>query len=102
MNFAAAQEHMPEAEGNNCVIKQHVQPTFHNLPYDHIPKKLMQIVLMEAAKKLNFFPAKHGVSKYYSPWNDSHEHNLDFSKHCKHALSEYVIGIHESEATNTK
>ena len=58
-------------------------------------------MVMEAAKKLNFFPAKYGVSKYYSPRMILHQHNLDLSKHCKHALGEYVIGIHESEATNT-
>ena len=58
-------------------------------------------MVMEAAKKLNFFPAKHGVSKYYSQRMILHQHNLHFSRHCKHALGEYVIGIHESEATNT-
>ena len=56
---------------------------------------------MEAAKKLNFFQAKYGVSKYYSPRMILHQDNLDFSTHCKHALGEDVIGIHELEATNT-
>ena len=77
MNFAAVQEHVPEAERNNCVIKAHVQATFHHLPYDHVPMKLVLIMVMEAAKKLNFFPAKQGVSKYYSPRIILHQHSLD-------------------------
>jgi hypothetical protein len=29
MNFASAQEHVPEAERNNGVIKEHFRATFH-------------------------------------------------------------------------
>ena len=67
MNFANAQEHVPEAERNNRVIKERVRATYHRLPYRHLTRTLVKILVTESAKKLNFFPAKNGVSQYYSP-----------------------------------
>jgi hypothetical protein len=50
MNFAYPQEHVPEAECNNCVIKERVRATFHWLPYKQITKTMTKILVIEAAK----------------------------------------------------
>ena len=47
-------------------------------------------MVIEAAKKLIFFPIKNGVSKHYSPRMILHKENLDYEKHCKYVLGEYV------------
>ena len=36
-NFANAQEHVPEAEHNNHVLKEHIHTTYHGIPYKMIP-----------------------------------------------------------------
>jgi hypothetical protein len=55
MNFANPQQHVPEAERNNRVIKERVRATFHQLPYKQITKTMTKILVIEAAKRLNFF-----------------------------------------------
>jgi hypothetical protein len=54
MNYANPQEHVPEAERNNHVIKERFQSAFHQLPFKSIPKTMVKILTMECAKKLNF------------------------------------------------
>jgi len=73
MNFANPQEHVPEAERNNRVIKERVRATYHRLPYRHLTKTLVKTLVSESAKKINFLPAKHVVSQYYSPRMISHQ-----------------------------
>eukprot|EP00978_Attheya_sp_CCMP212_P033849 scaffold138770_cov40-Attheya_sp.AAC.1 len=101
MNYANPQEHVPEAERNIRVIKERVRATYHRLPYTHLPKILVEYLVSEATKKLNFFPAKNGVSKYYSPRMILHQQNLDFNKHCKYSIGSYVQGHDEQIPTNT-
>ena len=55
MNFANLQEHVPEAEQNNRVIKERVRATYHRLPYTHLTKMLVKMLVTESAKKVNFF-----------------------------------------------
>jgi ribosome-interacting GTPase 1 len=62
MNFAKPQEYVLDAERINPVIKERVRATFHRLPYKQITKTMTKILVMEAAKRLNFFPAKQGIS----------------------------------------
>ena len=58
MNYANPQEHVPEAERNNRVIKERFRAAFHRLPFKKIPKIMVIILTMESAKKLNFFPPR--------------------------------------------
>jgi hypothetical protein len=90
MNFANPQEHVPEAERNNQVIKERVRATYHCLPYKQMTKTMTKILVMDSAKKLNFFPAKHGISEYYSPRMILHQRNLDYTKNCKFTFGTYV------------
>jgi hypothetical protein len=100
MNFANPQEHVPEAERNNRVINKRVRATFHRLPYKQITKTMTKILVMEAAKQLNFFPAKHGISQQYSPRMILHQKHLDYSKNCRYTFGTYVQAHDEPNQTN--
>lgn len=101
MNLSNPQEHVPEAERNNRTIQERVRACYHYLPYYHLCKTLVKMIVMESAKKLNFFPARHGVSKYYSPRMIIHRKQLDYNKHCKYAIGEYVQAHDEPSPSNT-
>jgi hypothetical protein len=100
VNYAAAQEHVPKAERNNRTIQERVRATYHRLPYDHLPRILVKYLVMESTKKLNFFPNKNGVSKYFSPQMILHRENIDYERHCTYSLGEYVLA-HEPQPSNT-
>ena len=54
MNYASAQEHVPEAERNNRTIKERFRSQFQRLPYKNMPRVMIKALAMEATKKLNF------------------------------------------------
>ena len=67
INYANPGDHVPEAECNNRTIKKRVRATYHQLPYSSLTKTMVKYLVSESTRKLNYFPAKHGVSDYYSP-----------------------------------
>ena len=101
MNYASAQEHVPEAERNNRVIKERVRAAFHRLPYTAIPKVVVKMLAMESTNKLNFFPPKGGVSQYCSPRMILTNNALDYNKHCSIPFGTYVQAHNENNPTNT-
>jgi hypothetical protein len=46
-------------------------------------KTIIKILVSDAAKKLNFFPSKYGVSDYYSSRMILHKRAMDYKKHCE-------------------
>ena len=58
-------------------------------------------MVSEAARKLNYFPAKHGISKHYSPQMIVHKENIDYDKHYQFVLGEYVQAYDEPQIKNT-
>ena len=42
MNYANPQEHVPEAERNNRVIKERFCAAFHRLPFKKMPKIMVK------------------------------------------------------------
>jgi hypothetical protein len=67
MNCTNALGHVPEAERNNETIKERVRAACHQLPYKALPRQLIRYLVTTQASKLNLFPAKGGISLYYSP-----------------------------------
>ena len=61
VNFSNPSEHEPHSERNNRVIQERVRAEFQGLPYASLPKPAWICLVMEAAKKLNYFPAKNGL-----------------------------------------
>ena len=57
---------------------------------------------MECTKKLNFFPPKGGISKYYSPREILHHQKLDYGKHCTIPQFSYVQAHDEPNPTNSQ
>ena len=40
-NLANAQEHVPEAECNNCILKECIHATYHGIPYKMLPQTII-------------------------------------------------------------
>jgi len=51
---------------------------------------LVKYPVTEAARNLNLFPNKHGVSNYFSPRMILHQENIDYNCHFKLAIGDYV------------
>ena len=66
MNYTNAQDHVPQAKRNNQTLKERIRAQYHQLPYKNIPKVMIRYLVMETARKLNYFPAKGGTSSYFS------------------------------------
>ena len=102
MDYCATNKHVPEAERNNRVLKERIRAAFHRLPFRALPKLVMKVLVMETARKLNYFPAKHGISQHYSPRQIVHQEKLDFKKHCQYYLGQYVQAHDEHDPRNTQ
>ena len=89
MNYTNASDHMPEAERNNCTIKERIRA---------IPRIMIRYLTMVSGMQLNFFPAKGGVSTYYSPRMIMDQTNLDYTKHCTTPFGAYVQAYHKSSS----
>ena len=100
-NLANAQEHVPEAEHNNCVLKEHMHATYHEIPYKMLPRTVICYMVMETTAKLNYFPTKDGCSNYFGPREVLHHVKLDYKKHCSMTLLSYVLAHDEPTPTNT-
>ena len=81
-NLANTQEHIPQAECNNCILKEHIGSTYHGIPYKILPRTIICYMVMETTAKLNYFPTKGGCSNYFSPSETVHHVKLDYKKHC--------------------
>jgi hypothetical protein len=100
MNFTNALDHVPEADRNNRTIKERVQAAYHQLPYKALPRQLIRYLVQTQASQLNLFPAKGGISPYYSPRTILGLPTLDYVKHCTVPFGAYVQANHKTNQTN--
>jgi hypothetical protein len=101
MNFTNAQDHVPEAERNNQMIKEQIQAAYQRLPCKAIPRIMVHYLAMQQANQLNLFPVKGGVSSYYSPHMLLNQSNLDYNKHCIVPFGAFVQANHETMKTSS-
>jgi hypothetical protein len=101
MNFTNALDHLPEAERNNRTIKERVRAAYHQLPYKALPRQLIQYLVQSQASQLNLFPAKGGISPYYSPRTILGLPTLDYVKHCAVPFGAYVQANNKTNQTNS-
>jgi hypothetical protein len=101
MHYTAAQEHVPEAERNNRVIKEQFRAVYHRLPYTQLPPILVKYLTYGSARKPNIFPVRQGVSKYFSPRMIIHQENISYQQHCRTSWGTYVLAHNEPDQTNT-
>lgn len=94
-------DHQPEAERNNRVLQERVRIGYHRMPYKALPRVLIRYLTMGAAKNLNMFPQKGGVSPFYSPQMILTQKDIDYNKHCVCEIGQYVLAFVAHEKTNT-
>ena len=102
INPASQGEHVPEAERNNRAIKERIRSTYHNLPYNKLPKIMLKHLAMTSANQLNLFPAKGGISECLSPHMIMMKRNIDYNKHCQCTLGAYVQAYQVNDPMNTQ
>ena len=100
-NYSSAQEHEGSAERNNRVLKERIRATYHRSPFSTLPKRVIEAIVTESAKKLNYFPAEGGCSEYYSPREILHQARLQYDVHCKIPMLSYVLAHNEPKQTNS-
>jgi hypothetical protein len=71
------------------------------LPYKALLRQLIQYLVQTQASQLNLFPAKGGISPYYSPRTILGLPTLDYAKHCMVPFGAYVQANHETNQTNS-
>ena len=101
-NYASASEHVPDIERSNRVLKERCRAVFHHLPYSAIPKHMIRVLVEESAEKLNWFPPKGGVSKYYSPYVIMKRRRLTYATHCQMSFGDYVQAHEDKSPKNTQ
>jgi hypothetical protein len=101
MNFTNALDHVPEAERNNRTIKERVRAAYHRLPYKVLPRTLIRCLVTTQSSQLNLFPAKGGISPYYSPRTILGLPVLDYDKHYTVPFGAYVQANHETNQRNS-
>ena len=97
----SAQEHVAQIERSIRVIKERFRSTYHRLPFQALPKAMIRVGVMEAARWINTFPAKGGVSDTYSPRAIVTGKGIDYNKQCKTAFGTYVQATNKTNPTNT-
>ena len=100
INVVPAQAHVAKAERNIRVIKERVRSNVHNLPYKKIPKTILIYIVQEAARKLNYFPVKGGISPYYSPRAIITKKALNYFTHGIHYTGEFVMAHNDENIKN--
>ena len=65
-----------------------------------IPKVMLKTLAVVLCRQLNYFPAKNGMSDYFSPHMLMNRENIDYNKHCKFTFGEYVQAYQEEEKKN--
>jgi hypothetical protein len=85
----------------NRTIKERVRAAYHQLPYKALPRQLIWYLVQTQASQLNLFPAKGGLSLYYSPRTILGLPTVDYVKHCTVPFGAYVQANHETNQTNS-
>ena len=101
VNYTARGQHVPEAERNNRTIAERIRSIYHNLPYKNMPRVMWIAICEMVVRQLNMFPAKGGVSEYFSPHVIMHLTPLDYEKDCKCLLGSYCQATVE-DTTNSQ
>ena len=83
MNHTTTGEHVHEAERHIRTLKERIRCTWHSLPFKAWPKTMIKEGAKLSTEQLNYFPAKGGISHYYSPSTITTGKAIDFKKDLK-------------------
>ena len=74
---------------------------FHQTLYKSILSVMIRELVVSRTIMLNWYPAKNGISKYYSPMTIVTGWKLDYKKHCTIEFGAYVQAHNKNEPSNT-
>ncbi|MGL4350647.1 MAG: hypothetical protein ACRCT2_08825, partial [Plesiomonas shigelloides] len=100
MNYTTTGDHVPEAERNNRTLKERIRAAFHNLPFRSLPRIVLKHLILGCCHQLNIFPAKTGISAYFSPYALVLGRNLPYKQYSI-PFGSYVQASHEALDYNT-
>jgi hypothetical protein len=78
-----------------------VRSTYHNLPFKRFPKIMTKSLVENSTDLLNIFPAKGGISPYFSPYALITHMAVDYDKELAIPFGAYVQGSNEPNPSNT-
>ena len=87
-NRANAEEHVPSAQKSIRALKGRATSACHQMPFEHLPRRLVEYAVVREARKLSYFPSKHGVSIHCSPIMSVRQETLAFKEHCENMTGE--------------
>ena len=90
MEYTNPQDHKPHIKRNNRTIKNQVRTGLHRTTHKTILQVMIKHLVIASTEKFNLFPAKYGISEYYSPETLVTRKVLDFEKHCQCEFGDYV------------
>ena len=97
------QQHVPQALRNARTMKEKCRSLYHQMPFNHIPKKLLISIVLEATTQMNYFPPRYGLSKYYSPHMIICKKGINYKQHCQYAIGSAEQANNEpSQKNNSK
>ena len=96
IQYVSPQSHISQAKRNNRTINERIWSAFHRLPFTTLPKVVLIYLVTECANRLNNFPAKLGLSKYYSHRMILHKQTLVFKTRAIHHISDYILTHNDS------
>ena len=92
--------HQPHSERNNRTIKERMRVSHARMPFSAIPRIMTEALGESVTEKLNYFPAKNGISKHYSTEQIVEHRNVNFKRNCVAEFGAYVHGT-GGESSNT-
>ena len=88
-----AGQHEPHVERANRTVKERMRVQHARLPFAAIPKIMTEYLGVTRAELMNYFPAKNGVSKHFSPHQIVEQRNVNFKTDCVAEFGSYVHAI---------
>jgi hypothetical protein len=99
VNLTAKNEHVPEVERQNRVIKERARAIFQTLPYQHVPRKIRISLIQYVTFWLNNIPK---AGQQYSPRDLVFgEQKIDYNLICQLPFGAYVQVHDDLDITNT-
>jgi hypothetical protein len=101
LNTTAASEHVPNIEHQIRVMKERARAIRSNLPFQHLPSRMIIELINFVTLWLNAFPPSSGISDTFIPKTIVTGTALEYEKHCKLPFGAYVETHEERSQTNT-
>ena len=69
--FSNTQEHVPEAECDNHILKEHICVNYHGIPYKKLLRTIICYMVMETAAKDKLLSQKRLLLELFQPAGNS-------------------------------